>query len=224
MKVSLKELRRAIKMMVQETIREEVKKVLPGLVAEALAERYLKKVMAEVVRPVSKKNPSNLRELMQGDNEEDWEEEVPEALENDHQGIYHQSPLVRGKGGSKNESVRREMLAKVYGEDPESALRDPREQREEAVSRIAQGNSELAAMFEGTRPVVPEAMAGGAAMGETQQQFGEEGVPLDFLGKIGVNFGNIKRNLEGNVPAAAKERVDEDQARRLAQKWGKPTG
>jgi hypothetical protein len=225
MKISIEELRGAIRMI----IKEEVKKVLPGLIAEALAEKYLKKVMAEVamgaVQPVSrpkaghvvKDRPTNLHELMQGDDE--WEEEVPEAMSNDHQGIYHQNPMVRGKGGPKNEAVRRQALSMVYDGDPEEVLQDPRiaaqEARRKAVDRVAGGNPELAMMFEGTKPALPDQRGGGSVQGETQQMFGDEGVPLDMLGKLGVNFNAVKRNLEGEAPPAAREQIDEARLKQL---------
>jgi len=231
MKISMEELRGAIRMI----IKEEVQKILPGMLAEALAERYLKKVMAEVAsgqvqaRPqpraghVVKSKPTNLRELMQGDAEvEDaWEEETPKAMPNDHKGIYHQNPMVRGKGGqAANESVRRRMLAAVYDEDPETALQDPRIAQQEAarqaaVERATGGNPALAVMFEGTKPVIPEQKAGGGVQGETQQIYGEEGVPLDVLGKIGVNFSNIQRNVVGEQPPAAREQIDEARLKQL---------
>lgn len=226
MKVSMEELRGAIRLM----IAEEIKKILPALVSEALSEKLLK-VMVETAalkqqaapRPKAghvhkTAKPTNLRELMQGDHEEDWEEETPKPMPNDHKGIYHQSPLVRGKGGPTNEQ-RRRMLADVYGEDPEQALRDPREAAAEAharaVQRAAGGDPSLAMMFEGTRPVLPEQTAGSANLGETQQIYGEEGVPLDMLGNIGVNFGNMKRNMEGEVPPAAREQIDEARLKQL---------
>lgn len=227
MKVSLKELRGAIQMI----IKEEVAKILPRMLAEALAEKYLKKVMGEVVaatsparapaRAPSNRRPANLRELMQGDAEAetDWEEEVPQAMDNDHKGIYHQSPLVRGKGGQSTNEARKRALAMVYDEDPETALEDPRfRQREEAVNRLTQGNPDMAMMFEGTRPAIPEQKSGGAVMGETQQLYGEEGVPLDFLGKIGVNFAKVKENVDGPVPEAAKEKVDEEYLKALERR------
>jgi hypothetical protein len=226
MKISMNELRGAIRMI----IKEEVTKILPSLIAEALAEKYLKKVMAEVAgaaiapasRPraghISKGNPTNLRELMQGDNEEDWEEETPKAMANDHKGIYHQSPLVRGKQ-SQTEAIRRKQLADVYGEDPEQALQDPRVAQQEAqrraIDRVSGGDPNLAMMFEGTRPALPEQAAGGSVQGETQALYGEEGVPLDMLGKLGVNFGNIKKNLDGETPSAAKEQIDEARLKQL---------
>jgi hypothetical protein len=229
MKVSINELKQVIDAIVAEKVQKEVKRILPEVLARVLSEQFLKKVMLEMASSQSpprartpapsNRRPTNLRELMQGDAEvEDaWEEETPRALENDHQGIYHQSPLVRGKGGQTNEA-RKRALAMVYGEEPETALEDPRfKQREEAVNRLTQGNPDMAMMFEGTKPAIPDA-PGTSAMGETQQMYGEEGVPLDFLGKIGVNFAKVKQNVDGPVPEAAKERVDEDYLKALERR------
>lgn len=231
MKLQIKELKTVIDAIVAEKVRKEVARILPEVMARVLSEQFLKKMMLEMVaagpaparartHAPSTKHPTNLRELMQGDAEAetDWEEETPKALENDHQGIYHQSPLVRGKGGPTNES-RMRGLAMVYGEDPATALEDPRfKQREEAVSRLTQGNPDMALMFEGTKPALPDQSAGGNTMGETQQMYGEEGVPLDFLGKIGVNFAKVKQNVDGPVPEAAKERIDEEYLKALERR------
>lgn len=213
---------------VRRVVREELRAVLPTLIAEALADRYLKKALAEVAaaaqapKPVPKKvatvsRPRNLRELMQGDAEAEdaWEEDVPRALPNDHRGIYHQNPMVRGKGSQRaNESVSRPSLADIYGEDPSEVFADPRFQErdtpEPPVARPATFQDPgMAALFEGTSPVP----TGNVAMGETQKQFGEEGVPLDFLGKIGVNFNAVARAAAR--PEAESAKVDESRLRQL---------
>lgn len=174
---------------IRQIVKEELVKLLPTLISECLAERYLKKVVAEAVRPA--RAPNKLAEIMAGDREAetDWEEEKPEAMENDHQGIYHQSPLVRGKSSAQNESVRREMLAKVMGGMP-SDLFDGID-----TSNMIPG-SKLAAGA-GPQP---------AMMSESQQQFGEAGVPLEMLTKMaGTNFGKIKEAVEAPAPQAADE-------------------
>jgi hypothetical protein len=231
MKVSIKELRGAIQMI----IKEEIGKVLPRMLAEALADKYISKALAEVVsqtvrRPVetsrpksapAAKHPHSLQDLM-GESEEndptaEWEEEIPSAMPNQHKGIYNQSPLMRGKtgmSGPTNES-RKALLRQVYDGDPEEILQDP---RLEAQERSRRNQAEEASykpvgmedMFEGTRPLAESASS---AMGLSQQQFGEEGVPLDFLDKIGVNFNTVKKAVAG--PAGLNEKVDDARLKQL---------
>ncbi len=176
---------------IRQIVREELVKLLPTLISECLAERYLKRVVAEATAARPARPPSKLQELMQGDAEAetDWEEETPKAMENEHQGIYHQSPLVRGKSAAPNESVRREMLAKVMGGMPADIF--------EGVNTGHMVTGEKAAAGGGNSPVM---------LSETQQQFGEEGVPLEMLTKMaGTNFGKIKEAVEAPTPQAADE-------------------
>jgi len=182
MKINGSELGSVVRMIVKE----ELQKLLPTLISECLAERYLKKVMAEAL-PRAKASP--LREFMAGDHaEEDWEEEVPKAMANDNQGIYHKSPLMKGKSSVQNEAARREMLSKVMGGLPEDLFEGV-----QSTNMIPGANAK-----EGS-------MGGGEILSETQQQFGAEGVPLEMLSKIGTNFGKMKAAMAVPPPAKANE-------------------
>ena len=188
MKVKGSELGQVIRMIVKE----ELEKLLPKMISECLAERYLKKVMAEVARP--RQPQSQLQELMQGDREAetDWEEETPETLPNKHKGIYHQNPMVKGDGGGrpKHESVdRKELLAKVMGGMPSDIF--------EGVNTAHIVPGAQAAAGAGNNPVM---------LSETQQKFGEEGVPLEMLAKFaGTDFSKVKDAAGAEAPAPMNE-------------------
>lgn len=191
---------------IRQIVKEELVKLLPVLISECLAERYLKKVVAEATAGRRPAPASKLQELMTGDAEAetDWEEETPKAMPNEHQGIYHQSPLVRGKSSAANEAVRREMLSKVMGGMPQDLF--------EGLDTGNMIAGAAAANGQGASPVM---------LSETQQKFGEEGVPLDMITKLaGTNFGKVKETAAIPAPAPMNEtyemKMRELEARRKA--------
>lgn len=122
MKVGSKELFEVVR----QVVREEVRKVLPALVARHLSEAYIKKALTEANgagTPTANRQmprqeyrlPGNLRELIQGNDEED-EEGTPQIQPNDHQGIYEPSnPMVKHKSESVAKLLSRDNpMANIY--------------------------------------------------------------------------------------------------------------
>lgn len=106
---------------VRQVVREEVKKVLPGMVAKHLSEAYIRKAIAESTQVEEPRRaqprrqaapsrlPTNLREIIAGTDPDD--EVTPEALPNDTHGIYEPAnPLVK-------KSQNNEAIAKLLNRD-----------------------------------------------------------------------------------------------------------
>jgi hypothetical protein len=116
-------------------VREELKKELPRLVESVLTEKYLRKMVAE--RSPARK--LSLSEVVGDDlrSEEELQNEPPEVLRNDHEGIYQKSPLVK-RGDDQDDLQRnesRKVAAKLLaGGDPlmESIFSTVRSEAEEA--------------------------------------------------------------------------------------------
>ncbi|MHB8407945.1 MAG: hypothetical protein ACYDHY_07665 [Acidiferrobacterales bacterium] len=120
--------------MIEVIVREELQKQLPGLIAATLAEGFLKKVVAEAMgsRPVAKpvsRRPSLAETLEPADSFQEEldmrneEDEPPQPLRNVDKAIYQKSPLIHDK------------------------------QKNEVVQRLVKGNSALASIFEGVKPI-----------------------------------------------------------------------
>lgn len=80
-----------LKDMIRSIVREEMKSVVSAAINEVLSERYLKEMaqrMVEAQRP-------RLRETILGTTREP-EEETPEPLDNDTEGIYTKNPIKKG--------------------------------------------------------------------------------------------------------------------------------
>jgi hypothetical protein len=80
-----------LKDMIRSIVREEMKSVVAAAINEVLSERYLKEMaqrMVEAQRP-------RLRETILGTTREP-EEETPEPLDNDTEGIYTKNPIKKG--------------------------------------------------------------------------------------------------------------------------------
>lgn len=168
MKVGSKELFEVVR----QVVRDEVKKVLPEMVAKHLTEQYIRKALAEQVNVVSErvvskpsqrilprqeyKLPANIRELVSGEDEME-EEPIPEPMSNDHQGIYEPAnPLIK-----KNESVAAKLLARA--------------------------NPALAHIYEGMTPIEPEGSTAGAP-----------DVPLQAVAQAtGMDFSKMNAMIEG---------------------------
>lgn len=107
MKLNVKEFSQIIR----EIVRDEVKKALPGMVKEALAEQYLRRMMAEQsgyresppARPVK-------RTLENTFIAPDEPEHIPEPMENNDEGVYQEDPLLK-----KANEVKQALLAKNPG-------------------------------------------------------------------------------------------------------------
>ena len=171
---------------IRKIVREEIINILPDLMSRVLADKLTKGSqkpqrqdglghLANYQRPVHKAN--KLAEILAQGDEDHWEEEdAPTALSNSQDGIYEKSPLIKGDGSGLDESKRRALLAKVMGEN-------------------------MVDLFEGTKPSPDSTVI----TGESQQTFGDEGVPLEALGKIGVKLGNLKQTAMAPAPTLMSE-------------------
>lgn len=114
---------------IRSVVREEMRSVVTEVINEVMTERYMKKVVVEAIAEsrAPARPPKNLRELVvQG--EEEREEDTPEVLGNDDEGIYQQSPLKREAADPA--AVRRKLREAVQGEDPFFAGTVPLDQQE----------------------------------------------------------------------------------------------
>lgn len=171
---------------IRKIVREELMKALPGAINEVLSEKYIRRMVAENIRPHVQRGSSLSEVLSAGDDGPEDQNETPEVLNNSHKGIYHQSPLVKKQQDESaiNEARRKELLGKVFGDG-------------------------VPDFFEGTKPVAQE-KKGGEVLGETQQRFGAEGVPTDLLAKLGVNFDRMNEVIDQPTQRSAPEVADED--------------
>lgn len=146
---------------VRQVVRDELKRALPGLVAKHLSEAYIKKALAEsfqveeqparraAPQRQSVRLPSNLREIIAGDPDE---EVTPEPVENDTMGIYEPAnPLVR----SQNEVAakllsRNNPMADIYeGLEPIDSERAPSLPLNQIAKATGMDFSKMNAMVEG---------------------------------------------------------------------------
>lgn len=95
---------------VRQVVQDEMRKVLPGLVAKHLTESYVKKLVQEVrvAPPQQKRRQPTMAEMLQTPKDEELEE-IPEPLENNDMGIYAQGTL-----GNKSEGVKQNLFPKNH--------------------------------------------------------------------------------------------------------------
>lgn len=179
MKLDAKALGKIIGMVV----REELKRQLPGLIEKHLTERYIRKVVAE---------RSNLADHLSGE-----EDEVPEPLVNDHEGIYNRNPLV--KGGEPDE------------EEDEHPIR---KRSNEVVSKLMGQNNPMAFLYEGVEPLSKDPTAGLPNKGR--------GVPIE---KMGLDAEKMRQlaGMESRPQRQQQEEV-EAPARKFDPKLDTPIG
>lgn len=217
MKVTVEQFKNLVAAAVREEVSRQVgaiQQALPGMIAESFSDRFLKKIVAESAasspspaRPAPSRQaarparPNKLKELMMGDIPPDGSDEPPEPLENDDKGIYSQAPFARGNSGKQraNEGLRSRLRESILDEREGPSL--------------FKGMEDL---FAGTKPAPGLSPDGGSPLplGETQQEFGEEGVPIDFLqNALGVNLSPSRGRQEPEPP-----RVDESKLRELERR------
>lgn len=104
--------RSELRTMIAQIVSEELRKQLPGVISEM----YLRKLTVEAF--AVKHGRSRLREVMQGE-EDDEEEETPRPIPNDDQGIFKKNPLVK----ESSNPLRDGPLAEFYeGTSPLSEM------------------------------------------------------------------------------------------------------
>lgn len=165
---------------VRQVVREEVKKVLPALVAKHLSEAYIKKALAETVQveqpvrrpaprpqPQASRLPANLREIIAGTDPDD--EVTPEALPNDTMGIYEPAnPLVK--------------------------------RNDEAVAKLLSRNNPMADIYEGLQPIDAEDRSPDVPLNQAAKAMG-----MDFS-----KMSRLMEGLESDAKSKKSMMVSED--------------
>ncbi len=123
-----------LKQMISTIVSEELRKQLPSLIERVLTEKYIRRVVNESRAPTTT----------------DFEEEIPEPQDSDHDGIYH--------------------------EDQPNVLR--RQNTNEALSKLLGKNSDLAFLYEGTSPI-PAATVSPTGPDVSLKELGKLGLDLD---------------------------------------------
>lgn len=93
------------KEMIRTIVADELKRQLPSVVEHILAEKYLRRIVAENSTVHNKdlgkeKRNINLSNVL-ADNSDDFDEHIPEPMDNENQGIYQDNPLTKGKNESR---------------------------------------------------------------------------------------------------------------------------
>jgi hypothetical protein len=78
---------------IREVVKDEIRKSLPEIVRAHLTESYLKKMVLENTKD------TRMSEVL---DPEELEEETPEPLRNDNEGIYNKSPLLKNTNESRS--------------------------------------------------------------------------------------------------------------------------
>ena len=181
MKVGSKELFEVVR----QVVRDEIRKVLPEMVARHLTEQYIKKALAEQVVSAPSKRvlpkqeyhlPNNLREIIAGDPEE---EEIPEPMSNDTQGIYEPAnPLIK---------------------------------KNEAVAKLLSRNNPMAAIYEGLDPIEPEGSTAGQPSVDVRNMAKATG--MDFE-KMNAMMEGMERSAARKVAAPVSTEAQERELER----------
>jgi hypothetical protein len=195
-----------LRMMIRKIVAEEIRQLAPVIVEEFLTEKYLKTIVEKRVAPVAKpKKKSELSELLtQNDDDGDVEDRIPRPPETEHDGIYqNKGPIGVAEQSAR---VRNKLLA---ADNPWSMIY-------EGVKPIAGDVSPED--FESVPERAPTQSRMASALSPTQQQFGEEGVPVDKLPGFSNRMQAILRKTEqrasNNGPMKSTESAEE---RRLAE-------